>query len=170
MEIERKKKIKNKCDKKYRTAKLSKLVPGQTVYAKAPSDKGFKGLMVREDNSLNSYQVRVDQSEIRRDKKHLFGLHFNNSDNVEIGLPSLEKNDDAAESLVNDRSKDENIPQEKITPEREKYTERSPILNSDKNEGETPKIGDESETFLIVSEQESMPVEKILGFLKRVNH
>ena len=45
MEIKRKRKIKDNFDKKYRTAKLSKLVLGQTVYVKAPSDKGFKGFL-----------------------------------------------------------------------------------------------------------------------------
>ena len=33
--------MKDKFDKKYRTAKLSKLVPGQTVHVKATSDKSF---------------------------------------------------------------------------------------------------------------------------------
>ena len=55
VEIRCKKEIKDKCDRNYRTAKLSKLVPGQTVYVKTPSDKGSKELVIREDNSPNSY-------------------------------------------------------------------------------------------------------------------
>ena len=58
---------------------------------KAPSDKGPKGLVRREDNSPNSYWVRVHQREIPRKKKHLFELHssYSDKDNVEIGLPSF---------------------------------------------------------------------------------
>ena len=94
---------------------------------KAPSDKGFKGLVVKEDNSPNSYWVRVDQSEIRRNRKHLFELHSNYSDNdnVEIGLPSFEKTDDVAKPLVNDQSKNGNSSKEKITPEGEQNTAES---------------------------------------------
>ena len=48
-------KIKDMFDKKYGTAKLFKLVPGQTVNVKAPSDNGFKELVVRKDNSPFCY-------------------------------------------------------------------------------------------------------------------
>ena len=66
-------KLKTCLIKKYGTAKLSKLVPGETVnVGKAPSDKGFKRLVVRKDNSPYCYQVGVDQSKVRKDKKHLF--------------------------------------------------------------------------------------------------
>ena len=123
---------------------------------KAPSDKGFKGLVVKEDNSPNSYWVRVDQSEIRRNRKHLFELHSNYSDNdkVESGLPSFEETDE-----VNDQSKGGDSSQEKITPEGEQNSAESSILNRDDNEEETSNIGDESETTPIVNEQESTPVK-----------
>ena len=93
-------KLKTCLIKKYGTAKLSKLVPGETVNVKAPSDKGFKRLVVRKDNSPYCYQVGVDQSKVRKDRKHLFEVHSINSDNenVEIELPSFKENDGAAES------------------------------------------------------------------------
>lgn len=75
IESDRRKKIKRKWDKKYRVSKLDKLKLGQTVYVKAPSDVGSRGIVVREDNSPESYWVRVGQSEIRRNRKHLFVLH-----------------------------------------------------------------------------------------------
>ena len=94
-------KLKTCLIKKYGTAKLSKLVPGETVNVKAPpSDKDFKRLVVRKDNSPYCYQVGVDQSKVCKDRKHLFEVHSINSDNenVEIELPSFKENDGAAES------------------------------------------------------------------------
>ena len=87
-------KLKTCLIKKYGTAKLSKLVPGETVNVKAPSDNGFKELVVRKDNSPFCYQVGVDQSKVCKDRKHLFEVHSINSDNknVEIELPSFKEN------------------------------------------------------------------------------
>ena len=85
--------------------------------------------------------VKVDQSEICRNRKHLFELHrnYSDNDNVEIGLSSFERNDGVAESLVNDQSKEGDIFQKKINPKGEKNTEESPILNKDEKREELQK-------------------------------
>jgi hypothetical protein len=80
VEVRRKKKLKRKWDKKYRVSNLPRLTPGQIVHVKAPTDVGSKGVVLREDNSPNSYWVKVGQSEIRRNRKHLFLLHSENEE------------------------------------------------------------------------------------------
>ncbi|XP_067936936.1 uncharacterized protein [Watersipora subatra] len=75
LENSRMKNLKRKWDKKYRVSLLSKLSPGQTVFVRAPTDPRAKCVVLREDNSPDSYWVRVGQSEIRRNRKHLFVLH-----------------------------------------------------------------------------------------------
>ena len=74
-EIARMNKIKVEWDKKYRCSELPVLQPGQTVFVKAPTDVGSYGVVVRNDKSPHSYWVRLGDSEIRRNRKHLYLLH-----------------------------------------------------------------------------------------------
>ena len=101
-ETARRRKIKRRWDKKYRAAKLPKLLPGQHVYVKAPTDVGKAGVVLREDKSPDSYWVSVDQSEIRRNRKHLFLLHYDldvaNDEDLEL-CPHAKRTCNAGENL-----------------------------------------------------------------------
>ena len=58
---------------------MSELEPGQVVYVKAPTDVGTQGVVIRKDKNPDSYWVKVGQSEIRRNRKHLFLLNSDSS-------------------------------------------------------------------------------------------
>jgi hypothetical protein len=73
--MEREKELaKEKWDKKYRAKTLPRLKAGERVWVKSPSDPGKEGIVVREDTHPDSYWVKVGDSEIRRNRKHLFSL------------------------------------------------------------------------------------------------
>jgi len=60
---------------KFRAKPLSRLEPGQRVCVNAPTEVGREGVVIRADSNPESYWVRVGQSELRRNRKHLFVLH-----------------------------------------------------------------------------------------------
>ena len=70
-ELEQKQVGKNRFDKKYRTQVLPKLESGDKVWVKASTDTGAEGIVVGVHNTPESYWVRVGNSEIRRNRKHL---------------------------------------------------------------------------------------------------
>ena len=70
-ELEQKRVGKDRFDKKYRTQVLPELEPGDKVWVKAPTDIGAEGIVVGVHNTPESYWVRVGNSEIRRNRKHL---------------------------------------------------------------------------------------------------
>ena len=110
-ETQRKDKIKSRWDKKYRVAVLPKLEPGQIVYVNAPSDSGTRGIVLREDTSPDSYWVRVGQSEIRRNRKHLFLLHPDSTDSGDddyIVIPPYDRTNDDATNDTNHDNDDTN--------------------------------------------------------------
>ena len=119
LERERKLKIKNSFDKKYRVSKLPVLQPGQAVYVNAPTDIGSKGVVVRKDNSVDSYWVKVGNSEIRRNRKHLFALC--DGDNL------------YASSNTNNCSNSLNVPNNNIGANANKRNNSSNIPNSANN-------------------------------------
>jgi len=77
-ERERLDKVKREWDTKYVRRELPALLPGQQVYVKAPTYVGSYGVVVREDVSPHSYWVKVKDSEVRRNRKHLYLLHTDN--------------------------------------------------------------------------------------------
>ena len=83
-EVERKKVAKEKWDKKHRAKALSELVEGERVWIKAPTDLGKEGVVSRKDTHPDSYWVKVGDSEIRRNRKHLFLLE---GSSTEAGAP-----------------------------------------------------------------------------------
>ena len=85
---------------KHRVKRLPELHIGEKVWVKAPTDTGKEGVVVRKDTHPESYWVKVGESEIRRNRKHLFSLedsHNMASDTVpptptdrgDIRLPSI---------------------------------------------------------------------------------
>jgi hypothetical protein len=101
----RRRRIKCRWDKKYRVAKLPGLEAGQTVFVKSPSDIGKSGTVLRKDKSPESYWVRVGQSEIRRNRKHLFLLHDhdeNVSDVVSVGDKVRDESDSVSNDIIYD--------------------------------------------------------------------
>jgi hypothetical protein len=83
-EVERKNVAKEKWDKKHRAKVLSELVEGERVWIKAPTDLGKEGVVSRKDTHPDSYWVKVGDSEIRRNRKHLFLLE---GSSTEAGAP-----------------------------------------------------------------------------------
>jgi hypothetical protein len=73
-EKERHRLLKDKWDLKYRAHKLPDLTLGDKVWVKSPSDKGSEGTVLRRDKTPHSYWVGVGNSELRRNRKHLFLL------------------------------------------------------------------------------------------------
>ena len=68
-------KKRDKWNEKFRAKELTELKPGTRVWVKAPTDPGQEGFVVRKDPTPESYWVKVNQSEIRRNRKHLFVLN-----------------------------------------------------------------------------------------------
>ena len=60
--------------KKYRVRNLTELNKGDRVWVKSPTDVGREGFVVRKDTHPDSFWVRVGDSELRRNRKHLFLL------------------------------------------------------------------------------------------------
>ena len=76
-------KLKKMFDKKYRVSKLPELKPGDPVWINAPTDTGSKGFVTRKDKAPDSYWVSTGDSEIRRNRKHLFLFFENDSSDDE---------------------------------------------------------------------------------------
>ena len=51
---------------------LSELTEGQLVWVKTPNVDGFEAEVVRKDAQPDSYWVKKGESEVRRNRKHLF--------------------------------------------------------------------------------------------------
>ena len=73
-------KVSAEWDRKHRAKTLAALRPGQCVWVNAPGDVGKEGTIVRVDKNPDSYWVKVGQSEIRRNRKHLFVLNDGHND------------------------------------------------------------------------------------------
>ena len=71
---ERKEKRILKWNQKHRAKYLPELKPGQFVFVKAPTDIGKEGIVDRKDVHPDSYWVIVENSIIRRNRKHWFVL------------------------------------------------------------------------------------------------
>ena len=70
-DFEQKQLEKDRFDKKYNTRALPELEPGDRVWVKAPSDHGAEGVIVGAHATPESYWVKIGNSEIRRNRKHL---------------------------------------------------------------------------------------------------
>ena len=70
----------SKWDAKHRSGTFPELVAGQRMYVKAPSDVGREGVIVRKNNNLCSWWVKVGDSVVRRNQKHLFVLDHQNEE------------------------------------------------------------------------------------------
>ena len=64
-----------KWNHKYHAKYLSELLPGQRVWVKSPTDKGAEGIVLYKDQNPHSYWVKVGESHVRRNRKHLFLLN-----------------------------------------------------------------------------------------------
>ena len=77
-------------DAKHRSGTLPELVARQRVCVKAPSDVRPERVIVRKDNNLCSWWVQVADSVVRRNRKHLFVLDYQNeeprSSSVSLGF------------------------------------------------------------------------------------
>jgi hypothetical protein len=61
-------------NEKYRAKSLGDLETGSRVWVKSPGDRGREGEVIRKDKNPESYWVKVDMRELRRNRKHLFLL------------------------------------------------------------------------------------------------
>ena len=79
---------------KFSAKSLPVLKPGQQVWVKSPTDIGKEGVVLRADDSPESYWVQLGQSEVRRNRKHLFILYgdsdFSEGTIVPMELDSFE--------------------------------------------------------------------------------
>ena len=88
-------KRREKWNHKFRAKFLPPLKPNQRVWVKAPSDPGSEGIVLRPDDTPQSYWVQVGPSELRRNRKHLFVLYddvtdFSDHENDHVLPLSLE--------------------------------------------------------------------------------
>ena len=67
----------DKWNERHRAKHLCELKPGDKVWVMSPVDKGEEGEVVAEHGSPRSYWVRVGNSVLRRNRKHLFLLAQN---------------------------------------------------------------------------------------------
>lgn len=63
-----------KWNKKHNAKYLPELIQDQRVWVKSPEDKGAVGIVVRKDKNPHSYWVKVGNSVVRRNRKHLYLL------------------------------------------------------------------------------------------------
>ena len=86
--------MRHKWNAKHNAKFLPELLPGQRVWVKSPSDLGSEGIVDSKAQDPQSYWVRVNNSLLRRNRKHLFLLehsHSNSSQDDEHIVPlSLE--------------------------------------------------------------------------------
>ena len=72
--IEQKERQIERWNKKFNAKYLPELSKGQIVWVKAPTDRGFKAVVVEKDKHPESYWVKAGNSSFRRNRKHLFLL------------------------------------------------------------------------------------------------
>lgn len=151
--------IKRKWDRKYRVKQLPSLNPGEIVWVKAPTDKGSMGSVIRKDPLPNSYWVKVNDSEIRRNRKHLFQLfhesprrvYYDNAPNN----PPVEELRLANEPILNEPIPHEPPPQEHMVPDLEGGMDDNEIGE----EGAPPRV--EGEYDPILERQPDNEIEEV---------
>lgn len=91
---------------KHRANVLPELAVGDRVWVNAPSDTGSEGIIVSIDRNPESFWVRVGDSNVRRDRKHLSLLHGDFAGDDDEFVPSV---NDMFDGLTNDPVNDHSL-------------------------------------------------------------
>jgi len=91
---------KEKWNKKHKACYLSVLKENDRVWVKSPQDLGAEGVIVKEDTNPYSYWVRIGNSVVRRNRKHLFLLDGKSRQNEQMSIRPLGLDDMESETTV----------------------------------------------------------------------
>jgi len=139
----------HKWNEKHRAKVLGELKVGQKVWVKSPTDLGFEGVISKKDPQPESYWVKVGESNLRRNRKHLFLLPEDvevNDEESYFPIPDDDEDDDLGEVKVGSRKNSiqgsDNLMREENNILNEEDCNSSSNENPEVNDGNSEEVDD----------------------------